>query len=138
MTIDEIQHKIIKEMGAMRDWFEKYEYLVDLGKRLKPIDDAFKSEQYQIDGCQSQVWIVAKVAGNRLQLTADSDSLITRGIISLLLRVLDGQPLEEVQNADLFFIKDIGLSTNLSPSRANGLTLIIQKIKWYAKNSISN
>lgn len=134
MPINDIQDAIIEEMAPIKEWFDKYEYLINLGRQLKPIDEGIRSERYQIQGCQSQVWITAEIEKDRLHFTADSDSLITRGIISLLLRVLDRQPPAEVMDADLYFIREIGLSSNLSPSRANGLSLIIQQMKRYGED----
>ncbi|MBW1846779.1 MAG: SufE family protein [Deltaproteobacteria bacterium] len=133
MPINEIQDAIIEEMTPIKEWFDKYEYLISLGRQLKPIDEGIRSERYQIQGCQSQVWISAEIEKDILHFSADSDSLITRGIISLLLRVLDRQPPVEVMDADLYFIREIGLSSNLSPSRANGLSLIIQQMKRYGE-----
>ncbi|MBW2197873.1 MAG: SufE family protein [Deltaproteobacteria bacterium] len=134
MPINEIQDAIIEEMTPIKEWFDKYEYLISLGRQLKPIDEGIRSERYQIQGCQSQVWITAEIEKDILHFSADSDSLITRGIISLLLRVLDRQPPVEVMHADLYFIREIGLSSNLSPSRANGLSLIIQQMKRYGED----
>ena len=134
MPINDIQDAIIEEMAPIKEWFDKYEYLINLGRQLKPIDEGIRSERYQIQGCQSQVWITAEIEKDRLHFTADSDSLITRGSISLLLRVLDRQPPVEVMDADLYFIREIGLSSNLSPSRANGLSLIIQQMKRYGED----
>ncbi|MBW1643899.1 MAG: SufE family protein [Deltaproteobacteria bacterium] len=133
MPINDIQDAIIEEMTPIKEWFDKYEYLISLGRQLKPIDEGIRSERYQIQGCQSQVWISAEIEKDILHFSADSDSLITRGIISLLLRVLDRQPPVEVMDADLYFIREIGLSSNLSPSRANGLSLIIQQMKRYGE-----
>ncbi|MCP4195515.1 MAG: SufE family protein [Proteobacteria bacterium] len=132
MTMNKIQDTIIEEMSSLTEWFDKYEQLIKLGRRLEPMDDSDKCEENQIKGCQSQVWMTAGIVDGRLHLTADSDSLITKGIISLLLRVLNGQMPRMVLSEELYFVREIGLSTNLSPSRANGLALIIQQIKKYA------
>jgi cysteine desulfuration protein SufE len=132
MIMQEIQNTIIEEMSALSEWFDKYEHLINIGRGLEPMDDSDKCEKNQLRGCQSQVWITAAIVDGRLQLNADSDSLITKGIISLLLRVLNGQDPRMVVSEELYFVRETGLSTNLSPSRANGLALITQQIKKYA------
>lgn len=132
MPIDDIQDAIIEEMSTLTEWFDKYEHLIRLGRQYQPKDALLKCEENLIKGCQSRVWITATKTDGRLHLDADSDSMITRGIISLLLRVVSGQPPEAIINADLYFVREIGLSTNLSPSRANGLALIVQQMKRYA------
>ena len=127
--INTIQDMIIKEFSELHDWFDKYEHLVTLGKSLEPIDEKLKSEENSISGCQSNVWLKAEMRDDRIQYLVDSDSLITKGMISLLLRVLNNQFPEDIVNADLYFIDKIGLNSNLSPSRANGLMSIVKQIK---------
>ena len=132
MTINENQDKIIEELLPLNDWFEKYEYLVSLGKALKPLDEEFKTEDNLIKGCQSKVWLRAEKKDNKIYLAADSDTLITKGIIALLLRVLNNQSPEDIINCNLYFVEKIGLSTNLSPARVNGVVSIIKQIVYYA------
>jgi cysteine desulfuration protein SufE len=128
------QDQIIEDFSQFSDWSDKYEYLIDLGKALPPLDDAFKTDAYLVKGCQSKVWLQAEVQHDRLMLNADSDTVITKGIIALLIRVLSGQRLREIENADLYFIDKIGLKSHLSPTRSNGLISMIQHIKSYAKH----
>ena len=132
MTINENQDKIIEELLPLNDWFEKYEYLISLGKALKPLDEEFKTEDNLIKGCQSKVWLRAEKKDNKIYLAADSDTLITKGIIALLLRVLNNQSPEDIINCNLYFLEKIGLSTNLSPARVNGVVSIIKQIVYYA------
>ena len=132
MTINENQDKIIEELLPLNDWFEKYEYLISLGKALKPLDEKFKTEDNLIKGCQSKVWMRAEKKGDKICIAADSDTLITKGIIALLLRVLNNQSPEDIINCNLYFVEKIGLSTNLSPARANGVVSIIKQIVYYA------
>ena len=132
MTINENQDKIIEELLPLNDWFEKYEYLVSLGKALKPLDEEFKTEDNLIKGCQSKVWLRAEKKDNKIYLAADSDTLITKGILALLLQVLNNQSPEDIINCNLYFLEKIGLSTNLSPARANGVVSIIKQIVYYA------
>lgn len=132
MKIDRIQNEIIEEMSALDDWMDKYEYLIKLGRNFDPQDEKFKTEENALKGCQSKVWISAELQDNKISFSADSDSLIIKGILALLLRVLNNQPLKDVAHSDLYFIDRIGLSTNLSPSRANGLASIVQHLKFYA------
>ncbi len=110
---------------------EKYEYIIDLGKSLPLIDPKYKDELHLIKGCQSQVWLHAENAGQQVDFTADSDAIITKGIIALLVRVLSGQPAEEVAKADLYFIDKIGLKEHLSPTRSNGLVSMVKQMKMY-------
>lgn len=132
MKIDEIQNQIIDEMFRFEDWMDKYEHLIEQGKGLDQPGEQIRTEENSIPGCQSRVWISAKLKNGIIRLTADSDALITRGILALLLKALDNQSPEDIAQADLYFIREIGLSTNLSPSRANGLATIIKQIKSYA------
>jgi cysteine desulfuration protein SufE len=131
--INEIQDKIIEEFSKLNDWYDKYEYLIDLGKSLKLIDEEFKIEKNLISGCQTNAWLIADIRDEKVHYLADSDSIITKGLIFLLLRVLNDQYPEDIVNIDLYFIDEIGLSSNLSPSRANGLKSLEKQIKSYAK-----
>ena len=132
MTIKEIQDEIIDEFSLFGDWMEKYEYIIDLGKHLPMIDDQFKDEEHLIKGCQSRVWLHAALndEGN-VSFTADSDAIITKGIIALLIRVLSDQNPQEIANSDLYFIDQIGLKEHLSPTRSNGLVSMVKQIKLY-------
>ncbi|MEM6320017.1 MAG: SufE family protein [Bacteroidota bacterium] len=131
MTINEIQDEIIEEFAFFDDWMEKYEYIIDLGKSLPLIDDQFKDETHLIKGCQSQVWLHAENDATTVDFTADSDAVITKGIIALLIRVLSGQPAEAIAKADLYFIDKIGLKEHLSPTRSNGLVSMVKQMKMY-------
>ncbi len=128
------QEEIIEEFSHFTDWADKYEYLIDLGKELPLFDPKYKTEFHLVKGCQSKVWLHAEVSEDRLYLSADSDTVITKGIIALLIRVLHGQKLSEIYNADLYFIEQIGLKSHLSQTRSNGLASMIQHIKSYAKH----
>ena len=131
-TIKEIQTEIIEEFEMFEDWMQKYEYLIDLGKELAPIEEQYKTEDNLIKGCQSRVWLHAQQQDGKINYTADSDAIMTKGIIAILIRVLSGQKAEEIVSADLSFIDNIGLKEQLSATRANGLVLMIKKIKLYA------
>ena len=131
--INTIQDEIIEEFSQINDWLDKYEYLIKLGKNLESIDKKIKTEKNSISGCQSQVWIKAELCDGKIQYLIDSDSLITKGIISLFLRVLNNQYPEDVINSDLYFIDKIGLNSNLSPVRVNGLMSIVRHIKSSAE-----
>ena len=133
IKINKIQDEIIEEFSKLNDWFDKYEYLIKLGKSLESLDENLKSDENSIIGCQSQVWLIAEMSDEKIHYLADSDSLITKGIISLLFRVLNDQYPEDIVNADLYFIDKIGLNSNLSPSRVNGLMSILKQIKSSAK-----
>lgn len=132
MTIEEIQREICEEFALFDNWMDKYEYLIDLGKKVPIIDKRHKTEQALIEGCQSQVWLYAQYDRGVMQFTADSDAIITKGIISLLIRVLSGQKPEAIANVDLWFIDEIGLQKHLSLTRANGLVSMIRKMKQQA------
>lgn len=132
------QEAVIEEFSQFTDWTDKYEYLIDLGKELAPLDPKYKTEFHLVKGCQSKVWLHAEMRDGRIFLEADSDAVITKGIIALLIRVLSGQPLNDVANSDLFFIDEIGLKSHLSPTRSNGLKSMIQHIKSYARHSITD
>lgn len=128
-TIKESQEVIIEEFGCFEQWMDKYEYLIDLGKKLPMIEEAFKTERHLIRGCQSQVWLRAEMRGGALTFTADSDAMITKGIIALLIRVLDARTPSEVAGADLYFIDAIGLREHLSSTRSNGLRSMVDTLK---------
>lgn len=131
-TIQEIQADIVEEFAVLTDWMDKYEYLIDLGKNMPLIDEKDKTDSNLIRGCQSRVWLSCREEDGTLRFAADSDAIITKGIISLLLKVYDGQTPEAILAADEGFIEQIGLKENLSPTRANGLVSMIQTIKGYA------
>ena len=130
-TIKEIQEEILKDFDMFDDWMQKYEYLIDLGKDLPPIEEKHKIEDNLIKGCQSRVWLHAENKGNII-FSADSDAIMTKGIIALLIRVLSGQSANDIANADLDFINKIGLKEQLSATRANGLLSMIKQMKLYA------
>ena len=133
-SITETENQITEEFGLFDDWMAKYEYIIELGKNLPVIDPEFKTEEYKVKGCQSQVWLNAEFRNEKIFYRADSDAIITKGIISLLIRVLSGHNPEEVLNADMHFIDKIGLKEHLSPNRANGLTAMIKQMKNLAAN----
>jgi len=140
MTINEIQDKIIDEFSMFDDWMDKYNLLIDLGKELPVIDPKFKVKDFLIEGCQSKVWLHPEYDGNVISFKADSDAIITRGIVSLLIKVLTNRTPDEILSADLYFIEKIGLRQNLSPTRSNGLLSMVRQIKLYAMayNAIEN
>lgn len=129
MSIAEKEQEIIEEFAIYSDWMEKYEYIIELGKDLPLIDDQLKTDDRLIKGCQSQVWLNSTVDGSKMHFTADSDAIITKGIVALLIRVLDNESPKDVATAELNFIKVIGLQEHLSPTRANGLVSMVQKMK---------
>lgn len=132
MTINEKQDQVIEEFGVFYDWMDKYAYLIDLGNSLPAIDGKAKLPQNLIEGCQSRVWLDANIEDGKIIFTAESDAVIVKGIISLLIRVLSGHTPDEILNADLYFIDQIGLKEHLSPTRANGLLSMVKQIKLYA------
>jgi len=132
MTIKEVEQQIIDEFSVFTDWLDKYEYLIELGKSLPLIDEKRKTDENLIRGCQSKVWLAADYVDGKIYFTADSDAIITKGIISLLIRVFSGRTPKEILDADLNFIKEIALQDNLSPTRSNGLVSMIKQIKLYA------
>ncbi|MBR1769474.1 MAG: SufE family protein [Bacteroidales bacterium] len=132
MTIKETEQEIIEEFSAFDDWMDKYNYLIELGQDCPVIEEKDKNENNLIKGCQSRVWVSAKMDGDVMDIKADSDAVITKGIITLLLRVFNRQRPEDVQNADINFIDTIGLTSHLSPTRSNGLNAMIKQIKLYA------
>ncbi len=133
MTIDEKQDRIIKEFMAFDDWFDKYEHLIELGKTMEPMDKALRKEENRIGGCQSTVWVAAEMKNGKMVFSADSDTLITKGIIALLLRVFDQEIPKNIIDADLCVIEKTGLRSNLSPARANGVAAVINRIMDLAK-----
>jgi cysteine desulfuration protein SufE len=132
MTIIEIQDNIIDEFSMFDDWMDKYSLLIDIGKNLPVIDPKFKTKDYLIEGCQSKVWLHPDFDGKKITFTADSDAIITRGIVALLIKVLSGHTPDEIIATDLYFIDRIGLRQNLSPTRSNGLLAMVRQIKLYA------
>ena len=132
MTIDQIQNEIISEFDMFNDWTEKYEYIIDLGKSLPIINDTFKTSDNTIKGCQSKVWLYAEYINNKRIFTADSDAIITKGIIAVLIRVFSNQSPKDIVDAKTDFIEEIGLKQHLSQTRANGLSSMIKQIKLYA------
>ena len=133
MTINEIQDEIIDEFSLFGDWMEKYEYIIELGKNLPLIDEQYKTDDYLVRGCQSRVWLHARLGDDgKVYFTADSDAVITKGIIALLIRVLSGHTPREILDADLYFIDRIGLKEHLSPTRSNGLLSMLKQMKMYA------
>ena len=151
MSINEIQDEIIEEFSGFDDWMDKYQLLIDLGNDLEPLDEKYKTEQNLIDGCQSRVWLVAEISpcpskgeeGLRaedcgkpgsviINFRAESDALIVKGIVSLLIRVLSGHTPQEILDADLYFIEEIGLKEHLSPTRSNGLVAMVKQMRVYA------
>src|SRR5574344_1476645 len=132
MTINEIQDEIIDEFSGFDDWMDKYQLLIDLGNEQEPLDEKYKTESNLIDGCQSRVWLQCDYVDGKLNFTAESDALIVKGIVALLIRVLSGHTPKEIMDADLYFIDKIGLKDHLSPTRSNGLLAMIKQIKAYA------
>lgn len=132
MTIKEIQEEIVDEFSMFDDWMQRYEYMIELGKSLPIIDDQYKVEENTIKGCQSKVWLHADIENGNIVYTADSDAIITKGIISVLIRVFTNQKPEAIIAADTDFIDEIGLKEHLSPTRANGLVSMLKQIKMYA------
>lgn len=133
MTINEVQDEIIDEMEGMDDWLDRYAYIIELGNTLPPIHDDLKTPANLIEGCQSRVWIDAKKNDDgNIHFEADSDALIVKGIVALLMRVLNDRTPDEILNADLYFIDRIGLSEHLSPTRSNGLVAMVKQIRNYA------
>lgn len=132
MTLQEIQDEIRDEFSMFDDWDERYQYIIDLGKSLPLIDEQYRNDDHIIKGCQSKVWLHADVKDGKVWFTADSDAIITKGIIAILIRVFSGQTPTDIVNADTSFIDDIGLKEHLSPTRANGLVSMVKQIKLYA------
>ncbi len=136
MTIKEVQDLIVEEFSAFDEWMDKYEYIIELGKSLEVIETNKKVEEKLIKGCQSRVWLDCRIEDGKLCFTADSDAIITKGIISLLIRVYNERTPQEILSSDLVFLEKIGLKENLSPTRANGLVSMIEQIRTYAKEKL--
>lgn len=131
-SINEIQEELIDEFSMFDDWMERYEYMIELGKSLPLIDEKYKTQENTIKGCQSQVWVHAEMQDEKVVFTADSDAIITKGIIAIMVRVLSGQQPKAIVEADMGFVDEIGLKEHLSPTRANGLVSMIKQLKMYA------
>ena len=132
MTINEIQDEIIEEFSGFDDWMDKYQMLIDLGNEQEPLDNKYKTDQNLIDGCQSRVWLQADYEDGVIKFTAESDALIVKGIIALLIRALSGHTPQEILDTELYFIDEIGLKDHLSPTRSNGLLAMIKQMRVYA------
>lgn len=133
MTINEQQDAIIEEFSFYTEWMDKYEYIIQLGKDLDIIDEQYKTDDYLIKGCQSRVWLHATCDANgKVHFTADSDAIITKGLVALMIHVLSGQPAQDIAEADIYFIDQIGLRSHLSPTRSNGLLSMLKQMKLYA------
>jgi cysteine desulfuration protein SufE len=132
MKIEEVAQQVIEEFELFDDWMDKYNYIIELGKELPGIDERYKEDKYLINGCQSQVWLHASYADGKVKFAADSDAMITKGIVALLIRVLSGQKPEDILEADLSFIDEIGLKEHLSQTRSNGLVNMIKQMKLFA------
>ncbi len=132
MTISELQEQVISEFSLFDDWIDKYNYLIEMGRSIPIIDESYRTNQYVITGCQSKVWLHAETRDGKIFFSADSDAIITKGIVNLLIRVLSGHTPDEILNADMDFIDKVGLREHLSPTRSNGLTSMIKQMKLYA------
>ena len=132
MTINELQDEVIEEFSGFEDWMDKYQLLIDLGNELEPLDEKYKTESNLIEGCQSRVWVQADYKDGLLVFKAESDALIVKGIIALLIRVLDNHTPQEILDSELYFIDAIGLKDHLSPTRSNGLLAMVKQIRMYA------
>ena len=131
-TINEIQDEIIEEFSALEDWMDRYALITDMGNTLEPLTESDKTPTNIIEGCQSRVWITASYEGGKVHFRGESDAIIVKGIVSLLLRVLDGQTPQDILDSDLYFIKEIGLSEHLSPTRSNGLVSMLRQMRLFA------
>lgn len=131
-TINELQDEVIEEFSDFDDWMDKYQLLIDLGNALEPLPEQYKTESNLIDGCQSRVWVQADYVDGKMMITAESDALIVKGIIALLIRVLSGHTPQEILDSELYFIDEIGLKDHLSPTRSNGLLAMVKQIRMYA------
>lgn len=132
MTINEAQDQVIEEFSDFDDWMDKYQLLIDLGNEQQPLDEKYKTEQNLIEGCQSRVWLQADEIDGKLVFQAESDALIVKGIIALLIKVVSGHTPDEILNSDLYFIEKIGLKEHLSPTRSNGLLAMVKQMRMYA------
>lgn len=131
-TINELQDEVIEEFSDFDDWMDKYQLLIDLGNEQEPLDEKYKTEQNLIDGCQSRVWLQADMEDGNVVFQAESDALIVKGIIALLIKVVSGHTPDEILNSDLYFIEKIGLKEHLSPNRSNGLLAMVKQMRMYA------
>jgi len=131
-TIEELQQDVIEQFSDYDDWMDKYQLLIDLGNEQKPLDEQYKTEKNLIDGCQSRVWLQADLIDGKVHFQAESDALIVKGIVALLISVLSDHTPDEILNANLHFIEDIGLTEHLSPTRSNGLLAMLKQMKLYA------
>lgn len=131
-TIDEIQEEIIEEFSAFDDWMDKYQMIIDLGNELPELDSRYKTDDNLIEGCQSRVWLQAEYTDGMVIFNADSDAIITKGLVSLLIKVMSGHTPQEILNSDLHFINEIGLTEHLSPTRSNGLLSMVKQMRIYA------
>ena len=131
-AINEVQDEIIEEFAGLSDWMDKYAYIIELGNAVEPLEEKHKTPDNIIDGCQSRVWLVAEEDGENINFRADSDAIIVKGLISLLIRVLSGNTPQEILDADLYFMREIGLQEHLSPTRSNGLLAMIKQMRVYA------
>ena len=132
MTINEIQDQIIDDFSAFDDWMDKYQMLIELGNNLEPLDEKYKTPQNLIEGCQSRVWLQADYENGLIHFTGESDAVIVKGLVSLLIQVMSDHSPDEILNADLYFIEQIGLSQHLSPTRSNGLLAMVKQMRVYA------
>ena len=132
MNLNETQKDIVEEFSVFEDWLDRYNYLIELGNDLPEIDPQFRTNEYLINGCQSKVWLHADLVDGKMMFRADSDAIIVKGIVALLVKVLNGRTPDEILENKLFFIDDIGLSQNLSPTRSNGLLAMVKKMRLYA------
>ena len=132
MTINELQNEVIEEFAELEDWMDRYQLLIDLGEDQETLPEEHKTTENLIDGCQSRVWLVCENQEGLLHFSAESDALIVKGIVSLLLRIVNNHTAQEILDADLYFIRDIGLTEHLSPTRSNGLLAMVKQIKMYA------
>ena len=132
MTINEIQDEIIEEFSAFDDWMDKYALLIELGNSLAPLDDKYKTESNLIEGCQSRVWLQADYTDGLIHFQGESDAVIVKGIVSLLIKIISGHTPDEILNADLYFVDKIGLKEHLSPTRSNGLVAMLKQMRLYA------
>ncbi|MCH2223308.1 MAG: SufE family protein [Crocinitomicaceae bacterium] len=138
MTLDQKQQEIVEEFEIYDDWMDKYEYIIELGKDLPMISESEKTDDKLIEGCQSRVWLATNISDGKMQFTADSDAIITKGIIGLLVRVLNNESPRDIATADLRFIQEIGLHEHLSPTRSNGLASMVKRIKLSALKALQD
>ena len=137
-SIDKIEEQVVEEFSVFDDWMDKYEYIIDIGKNLPPLEEAYKTDLNKVTGCQSQVWLSAEMKDGNLYYKADSDAIITKGLIALLIRVLSGHKPEEIIDTKLEFLDKIGMREHLSPTRSNGLVSMIAHMKKYAEKAKLN